>query len=334
LFGTGISLSRACALFLSRARALSRVGRKSGDGCMALPRGDVRGTSPQHRDEVCYFEFELQGGLELKPAAYSLRNGSKDYGTYPNAWVLQQCDGDGDWATIAREAGDELDGNRQALRKFKIDVSPTSTPQGYATRFRIKSSGPRLERHPLWLLSLEFFGTLRRKAPCGPSGSTSLPVPARVTMAGGDAASRRDMDVDEKMEYGEEHAEEGLSLTTIPSSVSCSPVSNKTPAANAKRPTEGGVAGAQLGCGGGVGSSGGGSGEHEGASGSTPRPKAGKVGKGVGGRKQAKTDEDLGPHVKGDFKGDSKGAASSACKSATKGMPIPMKGIASFFKKA
>jgi len=150
---------------------------------MALPRGDIRGTSPQHRDEVCYFEFELQGGLELKATAYSLRNGSKDYGTYPNAWVLQQCDGDGDWTTIAREAGDELDGNRQALRKFKIEVSPASTPPGFASRFRIKSSGPRLERHPLWLLSLEFFGTLRRKAPCGPSGSTSLP--ARVTAAGG-----------------------------------------------------------------------------------------------------------------------------------------------------
>jgi len=299
---------------------------------MALPRGDVRGTSPQHRDEVCYFEFELQGGLELKPAAYSMRNGSKDYGTYPNAWVLQQCDGDGDWTTIAREAGDELDGNRQALRKFKIDVSPAkidvspaSTPLGFATRFRIKSFGPRLERHPLWLLSLEFFGTLRRKAPCGPSTS----LPACVTVAGGDAARRRDMDVDEKVEYGEEHAEEGLSLTTIPSSVSCSPVSNKTPAANAKRPTEGGVAGAQL------GGFEGGSAKHEGASGSTPRPKAaGKVGKGVGGRKQAKTDEDLGPHVKVDLQGDSKGAASSACKSATKGMPIPMKGIASFFKKA
>jgi hypothetical protein len=303
---------------------------------MALPRGDIRGTSPQHRDEVCYFEFELQGGLELKATAYSLRNGSKDYGTYPNAWVLQQCDGDGDWTTIAREAGDELDGNRQALRKFKIEVSPASTPPGFASRFRIKSSGPRLERHPLWLLSLEFFGTLRRKAPCGPSGSTSLP--ARVTAAGGDAASRRDMDVGDREEYGEEHAEglsltttEGLSLTTIPSSVSCSPESNKTPAANVKSPTEGGVAGAQRGGGGGVGSSGGGSDEHEGASGSAPRLKAaGKVGKGAGGRKQAKADEDL---AKGDLKGgDSK--AASACKSATKGTPIPMKGIASFFKKA
>jgi len=303
------------------------AGKKSGDGCLALPRGDFRGTSPQHKDEVCYFEFELQGGLEMEATGYSLRNGSKDYGTYPNTWVLQQCDADDNWSTLAREEGDRLDGNRQALCKF--DIPPASTPPGYASRFRIKSCGPRLERHPLWLLSVELFGNLRRAKPCGPPGSTCLS--ARVVPGSGGGSRRdRDMDLDAKEGEGEEqeHGDEGLSLTTIPSSVSCSPVSNKTAAAIAKSQAGGGVTLEQRRGSAGVGGAGGGSGasgaggEDEEASCSASRRKApGTVGKGAGGRKQAKADED--PK-----------SAAAGCKSATKGPPIPMKGIASFFKKA
>ena len=137
-------------------------GRKSGDGCLALPRGDARGTSPQHKDQVCFFEFELKGGLEMRMTSYSLRNGSKDYGTYPTSWVLQQADAHGNWKTIAQEHDDQrLNGNRQTLQRY--DVAGEASDQAFSSTFRIKSTGPRHERHPLWLLSVEFFGVLRRK---------------------------------------------------------------------------------------------------------------------------------------------------------------------------
>ena len=137
-------------------------GRKSGDGCLALPRGDARGTSPQHKDQVCFFDFELKGGLEMRMTSYSLRNGSKDYGTYPTSWVLQQADAHGNWKTIAQEHDDQrLNGNRQTLQRY--DVAGEVFDQAFSSTFRIKSTGPRHERHPLWLLSVEFFGVLRRK---------------------------------------------------------------------------------------------------------------------------------------------------------------------------
>ena len=204
---------------------LEYAGRKSGDGCMALPTGDVRGTSPQKNKEVCYFEFELKGGLEMKPTRYAMRNGSKDYGTYPSTWVLQQHDKDGRWVTISTADDDErLDGNRQMLCFFDI-----TDDQGFSSRFRIRSTSAHSDRHPLWLLSVEFYGLVRRrKGPAyredaqdteredgkeggvGTSVSSANTSPCRVTRG---------------VAFGGEDIQAGaLSLTTIPSSVSCSPV--------------------------------------------------------------------------------------------------------------
>jgi len=285
-------------------------GRKSGDGCMALPTGDVRGTSPQHK-EVCYFEFALQGGLEMKPTRYTLRNGSKDNGTYLNSWVLQQCDHDGSWVTCHRAQDDDrLDGNRQLPCAFEVWPAEAA----FSSRFRIRSSGAHQERHPLWLLSVEFFGILRKRQA----------QDAEVSSAG-TSPFRRSAEVEE------DAAEAGaaLSLTTIPSSVSCSPAISpvkkradgcrwiQSLARNRARevgPASSTLTSVRYPCAGAA------SGVKGAPAGGEHRQPAGSFGVNRGGK--------AGP---GKPKGEGSKAADS-CKPAAK-TPVPAKGIASFFQK-
>ena len=150
----------------------------------------------------------------MKPTRYTLRNGSRDYGTYLKNWVLQQYDEDGSWVTIARAEDDErLDGNRQMLCSFDV-----ASDHGFSSRLRIRSSIAHHDRHPLWLLAVEFFGVLRRRN----VGQMSLSS-ANTNTSPSQRSSQEGVETG-KGNMGMAQGAGMLSLTTIPSSVSCSPV--------------------------------------------------------------------------------------------------------------